>query len=757
MKRLFSEPAALLILLAIVGLRPLISESFHTSQVSIPFGMQEIDDPYTYSTIILDLIILLISGGITVSRVLNSSKLYCPLGLKVGIILFTTTMAFSCYFAAEKQPAINASIDLFAAIAMCVALIQLLDKAWKIRLTLCVVVASGLANVAECADQYFVSFDETQQWYNELLAQNPNGQHDPMGSSLNKELLEQRMLSHEASGYFAHSNVAGGYLLLVAFAAMSVTICAAYARNTELEKTEVAVGVLVISALLFGAVLTKGMGTTIAGVAGITLLASRILKSDFYIKKPKRIFAIGWVCTCAITSIFIIWGITHNGFPNASIDFRWDYWTASAKMFTDNWLTGVGAENFGDYYLQYKPITSPEEIKNPHNFLVQIASEYGFAGLVGLIIILFYSTKLLTCSQASNEPKPDHDLPKNQLYRYATALALLIFLSRILFLPSQNPAFIIWTTTIAGIPWLMGFILIWLASRTPCTENGRLITWSTIMCCGLLAFLFQDTINFALFVPGARTTFFAILAIPIAMRQSEKPKDDTISVSFGSLCTPIAFCVIAIVTAAAYLGPQIQTQQHLQIARKNARLQPETPITMHPCFLAYNNAARNSLDATALDELSKWLLVMSHYMLANHQNQTNETVTLGLRSTNEAIARAPKKFALWQRKAQFHNLIAQLSGKTAEHNNAIDAMNQAIKLYPARPRSYVTLGDLYFATDVCSGIKNAIQHWNYALELDDSRPAWERFHRLNKQERSEIQLRIDNATSLLNTKKCPGN
>ncbi len=754
MKRLFSEPAALLILLAIVGLRPLISESFHTSQVNVPFGMQEIEDPCTYSTLILNLIILLITTGITANRIIKHCRPSIPTGLKIGVVVLSAAMALSCYFAAEKQPAINASIDLFAALALCLALVQLLDKTWKIRLTLCVVAASGLANVAECADQYFVSFDETQQWYNELQDHNQTGQHDQPGPSFNKELLEQRMLSHEASGYFAHSNVAGGYLLLTAFAAIAVTVCAVYSKNAGRKTNQIAVGILVISAILFATVLTKGLGTIMAGFAGIILLASRVLKPDFYTKKPKRTFRTGWICICAAICVFTVWGITHDGFPHPSIDFRWDYWTASAKMFTDNWLTGVGAENFGDYYLQYKPITSPEEVKNPHNFLVQIASEYGFAGLAGLIVILLYTTELLICSPVISKPQSEHDLPKNRIYTYAAALALLVFLPRILFLPSQNPAFVIWTTTIAGIPWLTGFALIWLASRSPCTENDRLITWSTVLCGGLLAFLLQDTINFALFVPGARTTFFAVLAIPIAMRQSGQPEDGTRRFSFGPFCTPIALFVIAIFTTVACLGPQIQTQKNLQAARNNSKFLPTGSITMHPCYLAYTNAARNRLDATPPSELSKWLLVMSHSLLANHPNQAYETATLGLHTTDQAIARAPRKFTLWQQKALFHSFIAQLSGKANEHQHAINAMNQAIKLYPARPKGYVTLGDLYFTTNVCSDLKNAIQQWNGALELDDSRPAWERFRRFTERERSEIKLRIENAMSLLNAGSC---
>ena len=81
-------------------------------------------------------------------------------------------------------------------------------------------------------------------------------------------------------------------------------------------------------------------------------------------------------------------GLTWGHLPTASLDFRWQYWRASAPLIADHPLTGVGRENFGRHYLAYKSIDSPEEIRNPHNLFVEATAEWGALGGAGLLALL---------------------------------------------------------------------------------------------------------------------------------------------------------------------------------------------------------------------------------------------------------------------------------------------------------------------------------------------------------------------------------
>jgi hypothetical protein len=83
------------------------------------------------------------------------------------------------------------------------------------------------------------------------------------------------------------------------------------------------------------------------------------------------------------------YGVRHDALPSKSLLFRWHYWTASAPMIREHAAFGVGLNNFGDYYLAYKRPSSPEDVKDPHNYFVRIAAEMGvpaavFAG--GLVV-----------------------------------------------------------------------------------------------------------------------------------------------------------------------------------------------------------------------------------------------------------------------------------------------------------------------------------------------------------------------------------
>src|SRR5207302_612447 len=63
-----------------------------------------------------------------------------------------------------------------------------------------------------------------------------------------------------------------------------------------------------------------------------------------------------------------------------SLDFRWKYWVAAARVFRQHPLTGVGWNNFGLHYLGVRLPEASEEVKDPHNFLVRFFVE---AGLIG--------------------------------------------------------------------------------------------------------------------------------------------------------------------------------------------------------------------------------------------------------------------------------------------------------------------------------------------------------------------------------------
>jgi hypothetical protein len=84
-------------------------------------------------------------------------------------------------------------------------------------------------------------------------------------------------------------------------------------------------------------------------------------------------------------------------------------------------------------------------------------------------------------------------------------------------LESGHAGFILWMTASQGLVWALGAAAaIWgMARAASGADVARLAAACAV---GLLAFLVQDTINFAMFVPSARANFFGLLAVVLAIK-----------------------------------------------------------------------------------------------------------------------------------------------------------------------------------------------------------------------------------------------
>lgn len=83
-----------------------------------------------------------------------------------------------------------------------------------------------------------------------------------------------------------------------------------------------------------------------------------------------------------------------------SFQVRIDYWRATSRMIADHPWLGIGPGNYGDYYTQYRLPTAWEEIRDPHNFALEIAAGAGLpalglflAAMIGFAIRLWRPSK----------------------------------------------------------------------------------------------------------------------------------------------------------------------------------------------------------------------------------------------------------------------------------------------------------------------------------------------------------------------------
>ena len=79
---------------------------------------------------------------------------------------------------------------------------------------------------------------------------------------------------------------------------------------------------------------------------------------------------------------WLVWyGITHDTLPGGkSMLVRWEYWVGAARIYAAHPLTGAGPGSFADYYPTYKIPAALETVKDPHNFILSILTQYGPLG-----------------------------------------------------------------------------------------------------------------------------------------------------------------------------------------------------------------------------------------------------------------------------------------------------------------------------------------------------------------------------------------
>ncbi|GAF84581.1 unnamed protein product, partial [marine sediment metagenome] len=270
------------------------------------------------------------------------------------------------------------------------------------------------------------------------------------------------------------------------------------------------------------AILTKSLGALVAGGVGVAVWVIIGAFSGWIAAHRTKAIVIAWCFAGAGLLAVVAHGLYHQSLPGQSLNFRWQYWRASAGLIADHALTGVGRENFGRHYLEYKSIESPEEVANPHNLFVQAAADWGMVGLAGLVVMLVGASRAVT---RPRPPRPatatrasEPSTPGRMLF-WLAALAAVVVLGRLPLLGSSDVNFLYVATVMTGVPWVIGFVCCATGGIAPTREDqSRGAVVSTAVAIGLLAFVLHEMINFAAFVPGTAVTCFALLAYCISER-----------------------------------------------------------------------------------------------------------------------------------------------------------------------------------------------------------------------------------------------
>jgi hypothetical protein len=655
-------------------------------------------------------------------------------GAEIGVLLLLVGLIVSTFLAGNRRLAVVAACDFACLLLLMLLLTQLLRRPWQVRLTLCVIVATGCVAAFRCLQQVG-EFGETITQYRQAGGAG--------GDDAVSRLFRSRLEAREPTAYMAHPNIAGGYLMLAAFAAAGLAAAKFTARHEPLRRlfaTLTAAGAIFI---VVGMRLTGSRGAALAalGAAGLMIVAA-LLRHHFH-RHRRRYLIAAWSCVAAGAIVTAFLSRSAERLPIGSVAFRLQYWSTAWPMIRENPL-GVGSDHFGQHYLAHKPVISPDEIKNAHNLFVHAAAEWGFIGLCGLIALLIGISRVLITPR---DARRDDSHSAGHVMRYALVLTLTVLAARVYVSIGTNPAYVVLAAVIPALVFVLAFVLAAIdRDRLDRFDDDTMGISLWFLGAGLIAFGVHNLISFSLFIPGASTPFFALIAVALAVRY--RNLDDRAKSEPGSRVVSFVPLTLTFTLSTVYLfwvaRPVSASARHLATAR-HAMHYGALPADPHA-----HPAHRHFADATAADPLdpvppsawARWLAEYPYTDPATAEARLDEAAQW----MRTAIDRDPIDVNHHRRLASILAESFRRTGNSQALHDAVTAAAAVTTGYPESPQDHLNLAELY---DQLAGVtadrstaERAADAYRRALELDGDRPGQVELRRFSESVRRRTEERL---------------
>jgi hypothetical protein len=283
----------------------------------------------------------------------------------------------------DRRAAITMSVQWIGYAAFLVAGISLVREAFFRRYAIVMIGSAAAAWGAMGAYDYFVRMPSTANSYFSLpeedklriLAASLEGAaNDPN----ERKRFEDRLRSVEPLTTFSLTNTLAGFLLLGWIFAGYSTLRQAFDRRDFRSLVAWALIWLLASFVLF---LTKSRTAWAAAALGGAALALLFLARER--RLPWKVLAAALIGVAVLGGVAWATGaVDREVFTEAakSFAYRVEYWRSTAAMIGERPAFGTGPGNFGAYYLHEKLPQASEDVKDPHQWLLEIAATVGLPG-----------------------------------------------------------------------------------------------------------------------------------------------------------------------------------------------------------------------------------------------------------------------------------------------------------------------------------------------------------------------------------------
>ena len=346
----------------------------------------------------LDLLCCIPALLILTRRILDkSSALRTPRSL-IPLAILSGWMLLSTVWAADKFAALVNACHWSAAVSMLWAATQLVTD-WR-RLRLVAAITFGLLPIyfVHGLNYKFIELPDLLKNFEENKSKILT-QHGLQEGSFAATQFAAKIRLGEMFGYESSPNSFGALLSLLIVVSSGLLIqrlcdlrqkepvatpLPAHSPPMDPAATTVAIG---MTLGLWIMIYTRSRTAFATPVIAIALLLTVWKFRIPMARHAKKFYVLGVAIFVLAIAAVIGHGLAHGSLIHSSLTFRWHYWIGSLRIFKSHPLLGVGWNNFGAYYLAARLPKAPEEIKDPHNFLVRFFTELGLVG--GILVILW--------------------------------------------------------------------------------------------------------------------------------------------------------------------------------------------------------------------------------------------------------------------------------------------------------------------------------------------------------------------------------
>jgi tetratricopeptide (TPR) repeat protein len=651
--------------------------------------------------------ILLIMSAVWITALFWKGKNYKYSGFEIGAVILFAATVISGFYASNKRASLNDSLTILAIISAAITIVQLLDSEVKRKILLFFIIAMAVVNVFQCIDQY----SSSNKMMLEEYKANPAEQLNQLGiepGSFAQMLYENRLYSKDVKGFFTTSNSSGSFFNLALFSAIAV-FTGGFKKYRKDIKT-IGFPLLIIAILILGMVLTSSKGACAALAAALFVLFCVYAFGKFLTKYKVIILSLIFAAFAAGILVIISYGLKHGTLPGGnSMRVRWEYWTAASEIIADNFLTGVGGNNFGTYFTQYKLAKTLETVRDPHCFILTMFSSYGILGLAGFLTCLFVPFfKAMKKTDLINNG--ESNIAEMLKMAAVPAIFVLIFLRPLAIRSSLGSSIDVAMYIIAilyAAPVFIFATTLWTIARSrKCSEEFSIS--QAALLCGILAVILHNLIDFGIFEPGILTSLFAVIALAVSDCRHQHIVQLKRSYRFAAL---IVTLIITLGCIWFYIIPVGKTAVETEAAKE---------LTSYGYFERASVILDDAINADRLNPVpANFKGTMDHYWYKADPSKFKDKLADAEKSFKIAIARDRADFKNYEKLSETYQSLAEAypneCGKWFE--KALEAMDGAIARYPSG-------GDLHLKAATLAQQLNktdeAIEHYIQAIAIEDA-------------------------------------